>query len=79
MELPLDSNRNPESSVSYLEKSSQHLRFILVGDVVGKPGVSMLCDAVPWLRSVMGIDLIVANAENAADGAGLTAAIYRKL
>ena len=79
MELPLDSNRNPESSVSHIEKSPQHLRFILVGDVVGKPGVSMLCDAVPWLRSVMGIDLIVANAENAADGAGLTAAIYRKL
>jgi metallophosphoesterase (TIGR00282 family) len=79
VELPLDFNLNQESSVSYVEKSPQHLRFILVGDVVGKPGVSMLCEAVPWLRSQMGIDLIVANSENAADGAGLTSAIYRKL
>jgi metallophosphoesterase (TIGR00282 family) len=60
-------------------KQTEHVRIILVGDVVGKPGVSMLCDSVPWLRDVLNVDLIVANAENAADGAGLTNSQYKKL
>ena len=60
-------------------KSTNRLRVILVGDVVGKPGVSMLCDSVRWLRQVLAVDLIIANAENAADGAGLTRAQYHKI
>ncbi|HUP81107.1 MAG TPA: TIGR00282 family metallophosphoesterase [Pirellula sp.] len=60
-------------------KNSQHVRIILVGDVVGKPGVSMLCDSVPWLRTVLQVDLVIVNAENAADGAGLTISQYNKL
>lgn len=60
-------------------KSTNSLRVILVGDVVGKPGVSMLCDSVRWLRQVLAVDLIIANAENAADGAGLTRAQYHKI
>ena len=31
-------------------KDPDHVRIILVGDVVGKPGVAMLCDSVGWLR-----------------------------
>lgn len=60
-------------------KNTQCVRIILVGDVVGKPGVAMLCDSVKWLREVLQVDLIIANAENAADGAGLTIAQYKKL
>ena len=60
-------------------KSTNSLRVILVGDVVGKPGVSMLCDSVRWLRQVLAVDLIIANSENAADGAGLTRAQYHKI
>lgn len=55
------------------------VRVILIGDVVGKPGVTMLCDSVRWLREVLQVDLIVANSENAADGAGLTKAQYHKI
>lgn len=60
-------------------KNTNSVRIILVGDVVGKPGVEMLCDSIPWLRDVLAADLIVANAENAADGAGLTRAQYHKI
>ncbi|AMV33195.1 hypothetical protein VN12_13800 [Pirellula sp. SH-Sr6A] len=60
-------------------KPSNLHRLILIGDIVGKPGVSIVCQSVPWLRSVGHIDSIVANAENAADGAGLTVNQYKKL
>jgi len=60
-------------------KNSEHVRIVLVGDVVGKPGVSMLCESVAWLRNDLQADLIIANAENAADGAGLTIAQYKKI
>ena len=60
-------------------KNTQCVRIILVGDVVGKPGVAMLCDSVKWLREVLQVDFVIANAENAADGAGLTISQYKKL
>jgi len=60
-------------------KSENCIRIILVGDVVGKPGVSMLCDSIQWLRQELQVDLIIANAENAADGAGLTKSQYKSL
>lgn len=60
-------------------KNTNCPRILLVGDVVGKPGVTMLCDSIDWLRDVLQVDLIIANAENAADGAGLTKSQYHKL
>jgi 2',3'-cyclic-nucleotide 2'-phosphodiesterase len=51
----------------------------MVGDVVGKPGVNILCKAISLLRSSLQADLVVANCENAADGAGLTIVQYHKL
>ena len=60
-------------------KDPDHIRIIFVGDVVGKPGMSILCDSMGWLREVLKADLVIVNAENAADGAGLTNAQYKKL
>jgi 2',3'-cyclic-nucleotide 2'-phosphodiesterase len=65
--------------MSFPTKLTNHKRIVLVGDAVGKPGVAMLCDSVPWLRSVVQSDIIIANCENAADGAGLTKAQYHKI
>jgi metallophosphoesterase (TIGR00282 family) len=63
-----------------LPSKASHLhRLLLIGDIVGKPGVSIVCQAISWLRSMGHIDTIVANAENAADGAGLTVNQYKKL
>ena len=55
------------------------LRLVLVGDVVGKPGMRIACEAVPWLRRAMSIDVVIVNAENAADGSGLRCVDYRRL
>jgi metallophosphoesterase (TIGR00282 family) len=48
------------------------LRILMVGDVVGKPGRKATSVLLPELREKHGIDLIVANGENAAGGIGLT-------
>jgi 2',3'-cyclic-nucleotide 2'-phosphodiesterase len=66
-------------NMSIPSKSREHVRIVLIGDVVGKPGIQVLCQSVPWLRQVLDADLIIANAENAADGAGLTNAQYKKI
>ncbi len=55
------------------------IRILLIGDIVGKPGRRIVSQAVPMLRSREKLDLVIANGENAADGSGLTPALYRKL
>jgi metallophosphoesterase (TIGR00282 family) len=55
------------------------MRFLLIGDIVGKPGERIVTRALAGLRRREQLDLIVANAENAADGSGLSPSIYRKL
>jgi metallophosphoesterase (TIGR00282 family) len=56
-----------------------HVRLLLIGDIVGKPGRQIVLRAVPGLRMQEGLDFVVANAENAAGGSGLTPDIYHEL
>jgi metallophosphoesterase (TIGR00282 family) len=55
------------------------VRLLLIGDIVGKPGRQIVCRALRGLIAEEQLDLVVANAENAAGGSGLTPAIYREL
>ncbi len=55
------------------------MRILLIGDIVGKPGRQIVVQAVPLLIQSESLDLVVANAENAAGGSGLTPAIYQEL
>jgi metallophosphoesterase (TIGR00282 family) len=55
------------------------MRILFVGDIVGTPGVSFLRQALPLLIPREGVDLVIANAENAVAGSGLTPSVYRKL
>src|SRR5437764_4820414 len=55
------------------------MRILFLGDIVGTPGVGIVRRAVPGLRAAERLDLVVANAENAAGGSGLTPPIYRQL
>ena len=48
------------------------MRIMMIGDVIGKPGRTAVRKLVPDLRSEYGIDLVIANGENAAGGIGLT-------
>jgi metallophosphoesterase (TIGR00282 family) len=55
------------------------MRILFVGDIVGPPGVTFLKRALPVLIAADGLDLVIANAENAADGSGLTSGLYHQL
>jgi metallophosphoesterase (TIGR00282 family) len=48
------------------------VRILFVADVFGRPGRDALERQLPGLREELDLDLVVANGENAADGAGLT-------
>ncbi len=51
----------------------------MVGDVVGSPGRRAVARLLPELRRDLAIDVIVANAENAAAGRGLTVRTAKEL
>ncbi len=55
------------------------MRILLVGDVVGKPGREVIGRVMRSLRAREHLDFVVANAENAAAGSGITPAIYHDL
>lgn len=48
------------------------MRILFVGDVHGRPGRRAVTRRVPALRRELGVDFVVANAENSAGGVGLT-------
>ncbi len=55
------------------------MRVLMVGDVVGSPGRRAVARLLPELRRDLAIDVIVANAENAAAGRGLTVRTAKEL
>jgi metallophosphoesterase (TIGR00282 family) len=55
------------------------VRVLLIGDIVGKPGERIVTAAIAGLRRREGLDLVIANAENAAEGSGLSPSQYRRL
>lgn len=55
------------------------MRILLIGDIVGKPGQRIVVQTLQALRQREAIDLVIANAENALDGSGLSPSIYKKL
>jgi hypothetical protein len=51
----------------------------MIGDIIGKPGRQAVHRLLPGLRQEYGLDLVIANAENAAGGKGLTPATAQEL
>lgn len=48
------------------------MRVITIGDIIGEPGRKAVQEILPALIRQYGIDLVVANGENAAHGLGIT-------
>jgi hypothetical protein len=48
------------------------MRLLFIADIFGRPGREAVESLVPGLREELDLDLVVANGENAADGAGIT-------
>ena len=55
------------------------MRILAVGDIVGECGLNKLRETLPNLKKSENIDFIIANGENAADGMGITSAIFKEL
>jgi 2',3'-cyclic-nucleotide 2'-phosphodiesterase len=55
------------------------LRCLVIGDIIGKPGRLAVVSALPALRRELGLDLVIANGENLAAGAGLTPSLAEEL
>lgn len=54
-------------------------RLLILGDVVGRPGREAVKEWVPRLRDEWGLDMVIANAENAAAGSGITPRLFREI
>ncbi len=55
------------------------MKILFLGDVVGKPGRRTVSTVLPRLIDREGLDLVIANCENVAGGAGVDAASARQL
>jgi hypothetical protein len=55
------------------------VRVLAIGDIVGKPGRRAVAALVRGLRRDLGIDIVVANGENAAAGKGITISTAKEI
>ncbi|MBM3335252.1 TIGR00282 family metallophosphoesterase [Candidatus Sumerlaeota bacterium] len=55
------------------------MKILFVGDIIGSPGRQAVRRLLPALVHSRGIEFVVANAENAAGGKGLTPAVAQEL
>jgi 2',3'-cyclic-nucleotide 2'-phosphodiesterase len=55
------------------------VRILFIADAFAAAGRRIIEERLPPLRSERGVDFVVANAENVADGVGITSRIARKL
>jgi len=55
------------------------MRILFIGDIFGRPGRRIVEDHLPDIVASRNIDLVIANAENAAAGFGITPRIAQEL
>jgi metallophosphoesterase (TIGR00282 family) len=55
------------------------LNVLCIGDIVGRPGRRIIAEKLKLIVKEHDVDCVIANAENAAGGSGLTRQIYDKL
>ncbi|MDJ0513722.1 MAG: YmdB family metallophosphoesterase, partial [Methyloceanibacter sp.] len=55
------------------------MRFLFLGDVVGRTGRVAILETLPTLRERYRADFVVVNGENAAGGFGITESILNEL
>ncbi|TYP54321.1 TIGR00282 family metallophosphoesterase [Thermosediminibacter litoriperuensis] len=55
------------------------MNIMLIGDIVGRPGRSIIRETLPDLKKSYNVDFVIANAENAAGGNGITKKIAEEL
>jgi metallophosphoesterase (TIGR00282 family) len=48
------------------------VKILFIADIVGQPGRRVVKELIPKIRETRGINLVIANGENAAGGSGIT-------
>ena len=59
--------------------NNMSIKILFIGDIVGSPGRAAVKALLPSLKQRHSIDVVVANAENAAGGSGITPRVARDL
>ena len=55
------------------------MNILIIGDIVGESGVKKAKDTINQMKRNNNIDFVIANAENSAEGMGITTNIYKDL
>ncbi len=55
------------------------MKILFIGDIVGSPGREAVKKLLPGLKKEFSLDFVIANAENAAGGSGVTPALADEL
>ncbi|MBI4706804.1 MAG: TIGR00282 family metallophosphoesterase [Candidatus Omnitrophica bacterium] len=55
------------------------MKILFIGDIVGSPGRNAVKVLLPQLKKEHGLDFVVANAENASGGSGITVSVAQDL
>lgn len=55
------------------------MKILFIGDIIGKPGRRAVKEGLPDLITKLKIDFVIANAENAAGGFGITRSICEEI
>ncbi|MDD5155782.1 MAG: TIGR00282 family metallophosphoesterase [Candidatus Omnitrophica bacterium] len=55
------------------------MKILFIGDIVGSPGREAVKKNLPALKEEYGLDFVIANAENAAGGSGITSKVAQEL
>lgn len=55
------------------------MKILFIGDIVGNPGRDAVRTLLPGLRQEFGLSFVIANAENAAGGSGITGRVAEEL
>lgn len=55
------------------------MKILFIGDIVGRPGREAVKGLLPGLKKEFDLDFVIANAENAAGGSGITSNVANEL
>ena len=55
------------------------IKVLLIGDIVGKPGRSVVKELLGGFVSENNIEFVIANGENAAQGSGITENLFKEI
>jgi len=58
---------------------AKKIKFFVVGDIIGKPGRNYLASKLRGFSEIKGVDVVIANGENAAGGFSLTTKVVEEL